>query len=121
LRRPQNIEPQCGLRAILCRLADWGVIRFSGKRTVDGLLIVSDKGTEKIVEALRLIRDFDPTRYKCLLRDVRQILVTTLPGSVAQWVGSSRACELDERYVIREGTTPELVASCTFMRPRTPA
>jgi hypothetical protein len=95
-------------------LADWGVIRFSGKRTVDGLLIVSDKGTEKIVEALRLIRDFDPTRYKCLLRDVRQILVTTLPGSVAQWVGSSRACELDERYVIREGTTPELVASCIF-------
>jgi hypothetical protein len=93
-------------------LARLGVIKFSGNLTIDGLLIVSDKGTDKIVEALGLIRDFDPVRYKRLLRDVRQILVTTLPSSVAQWADSSRACELDERYVIHQETTPELVASC---------
>lgn len=107
----EKAKPQRGLRAIVYRLAHWGFVRLSGKRTVDGLLIVSDKGTEKIIEALRLIRDFDPARYGRLLRDVRQILVTTLPASAAQWVDSLQACELDERYIIREGTTLELVAS----------
>ena len=109
--RPKKAKPQRGLHAIVHRLAHWGFVKSSGKQTVDGLLIVSDKGTEKVTEALRLIRDFDPTRYRRLLRDVRQILVTTLPASIAQWMDSLRACELDERYIIRDGTTPELVAS----------
>jgi len=74
-------------------------------------VIVSDKGADKIVEALGLIRDFDPVRYKHMLRDVRQILVTTLPSSVAQWAVASQACELDERYLVHEDTTSERVAS----------
>ncbi|WP_320223756.1 hypothetical protein [Mesorhizobium captivum] len=86
-------------------------MKFSASQTIDGLVIVGDKGTDKIVEALGLIREFDPIRYKRLLRDVREVLVTVLPASVAQWAEPSQACELDERYLIREATTPEHVAS----------
>ncbi|MGX5840155.1 hypothetical protein ACWGTI_05510 [Mesorhizobium sp. ArgA1] len=49
--------------------------------------------------------------YKHLRRDVGQILVTTLPASFAQWGESLKACELDERYLTREGTTPAHIAS----------
>ncbi|UVK56839.1 hypothetical protein DBIPINDM_003471 [Mesorhizobium sp. AR02] len=111
MRRPEEIKPQGSVRAVIGRLARWGAVKASDNQTIDGLLIIGDKGIDKIVEALRLIRDFDPVRYKRLLGDVRQIFVTTLPASAAQWANSSRACELDERYVIREGTTPERIAS----------
>jgi hypothetical protein len=111
LRDPEAIEPERSIRAVVGRLARWAAVKLSGTRTVDGLLIISDKGTDKIVEALQLIRDFDPVRYRRLLGDVRQVFVTTLPASVAQWANSSKACELDERHIISEETTPELVAS----------
>ncbi|MDG4880926.1 hypothetical protein [Mesorhizobium sp. WSM4884] len=86
-------------------------MKFSASQTIDGLVIVGDKGTDKIVGALDVIREFDPVRYKRLLRDVRQVLVTVLPASVAQWAETSQACELDERYLVSETTTPERVAS----------
>ncbi len=109
--RPEDVKPQRGFRAVLGRLARWGAVSLSDTQTIDGLLIIGDKGGDKIVEALRLIRDSDPVRYRRLLGDVRQLFVTTLAASVAHWANSSKACELDERYLIRHETTPELIAS----------
>ncbi|RUY87881.1 hypothetical protein, partial [Mesorhizobium sp. M7A.F.Ca.CA.003.01.2.1] len=73
MRDPEAIEPRRSIRAVVGRLARWGAVKLSGTRTIDGLLIISDKGTDKIVEALQLIRDFDPVRYRRLLGDVRQV------------------------------------------------
>jgi hypothetical protein len=111
LRKPVVIKPRRGIRNGIDRLARKGVVKLSASQTIDGLVIVGDKGTDKIVAALGLIREFDPVRYKRLLRDVRQVLVTVLPASVAGWAETSQACELDERYLIREATTPEHVAA----------
>ena len=111
MRRPEEIRSQRSFRAAFGRLARWGAVSLSDTQTIDGVLIIGDKGGDKIVEALRLIRDFDPVRYKRLLVDVRQVFVTTLPAAVGQWAKSSKACELDERYLLRDETTPELVAS----------
>ncbi|WP_217572640.1 hypothetical protein [Mesorhizobium sp. GbtcB19] len=99
------------MRSFVDRLARQGAVKLSRKLTIDGLQVVADKGADKIVEALGLIRDFDPVRYRRLLRDVRQILVTVLPASVAQWAEASKACELDERYLIDDAMTAKHVAS----------
>ncbi|RAZ86665.1 hypothetical protein DPM33_28045 [Mesorhizobium hawassense] len=111
MRQKKAAEPQRDMRSFVDRLARQGAVKLSRKLTVDGLKIVGDKGTDKIVEALGLIRDFDPVRYRRLLRDVGQILVTVLPASVAQWAEASKACELDERYLIDDARTAEHVAS----------
>ncbi|MGX9142716.1 hypothetical protein [Mesorhizobium sp. 128a] len=111
MRDLETIERQRGINGVISRLARWAIVRFNTSRTIDGVVIIGDKGVDKIVEALGLIKNFDPIRYTHLRRDVGQILVTTLPASVAQWGESLKACELDERYLTREGTTPAHIAS----------
>jgi hypothetical protein len=92
--------------ALLDRLA----VRATDKRTIDGLLVVCDKGADKVAKGLKLIRDLDPVRYKRLLNDVERIWVTTL-GPLAQFQSSTSTCEIDERYVLNEGTAPGMIAS----------
>jgi hypothetical protein len=88
------------------------LLKMEVTRTIDGLLVVcGDEGRAKVVEALTLIRDFDPIRYRRLCRDVERIWVRTLPGCDAQFDRATWTCDLEERFVLDEGTTAEMVAS----------
>jgi hypothetical protein len=103
-------EPPRDQSAVL-RFLDWLAIKATKKRTIDGLLVVCDKRPDKVAEGLKLIRDFDPIRYRRLLGDVKRIWVTALPGALAQFRNSTSTCEIDERFVLNEGTAPEMIAS----------
>jgi hypothetical protein len=103
-------EPQHDQRPVL-RFLDWLAIKATRKRTIDGLPVVCDKGADKVAEGLKLIRDFDSIRYRRLLGDVKLIWVTALPGALAQFRNSTSMCVIDERFVVDERTTPEMIAS----------
>lgn len=111
-------EPQRGIKGVVNRLARRGVVKFSGSRTIDGLLIIGDKGADKIVEALHLIRDFDPIRYKRLLRDVRQVLVATLPASVANGQFLHTPANWTNATLSMRGRQPNTLHRRSSMKPR---
>jgi hypothetical protein len=64
----------------------------------------------RVREALGLIKDYDPLRYRRMTCDLKRVLVCRLPtqGCFNCRIG---ACELDEGFVLAEATTPELLAS----------
>jgi hypothetical protein len=100
---------------VLTRILDWLAIKVSDKRTVDGMLIVcdADKGgrdADRVAAALQLIQKFDPARYRRVIRDLKQIWITTIPGAAGRFVKSTSTCELDERFVLGENTVTEHVA-----------
>jgi hypothetical protein len=66
---------------------------------------------DRVELAVSLIREFDPPRYRRILKDLDRILVTLLPGSVGQFSATDWTCKLDKRYVLRDSTTPEMIAS----------
>jgi hypothetical protein len=66
---------------------------------------------DRVELALSLIREFDPLRYRRILKDLDRILVTLLPGSVGQFSATDWTCKLDRRFVLRESTTAEMIAS----------
>ncbi|TIP09999.1 hypothetical protein [Mesorhizobium sp.] len=79
------------------------------------MLIIYDadkggKDADKIAAALQLIQDFDPVRYRRVVRDLKQIWITTIVGAAGQFVRSTSTCELDERFVTGEHTSIEEVA-----------
>jgi len=94
---------------------DWLAVRSSDKRTVGGMLIVYDadkggKDADKVAAALQLIQDFDPVRYRRIVRDLKQIWITTIASAAGQFVRSTSTCELDERFVMGEHISIEEVA-----------
>jgi hypothetical protein len=101
---------------ILTRIVDRLAIKSSDKRTINGTLIVYDadkggKDADRVAAALQLIQAFDPIRYRRLVRDLKQIWITTIPGAAGRFVKSTSTCELDERFVLGEHTVTEHVAS----------
>ncbi|WP_147448157.1 hypothetical protein [Mesorhizobium sp. YM1C-6-2] len=66
---------------------------------------------DRVEAALSLIREFDPYRYRRILKDVDRILVTWLPGSIGQFSTINWTCTIDRRFLMRESTSPELIAS----------
>jgi len=89
---------------------------LSTSKYVDGLWVGAylesgEKALSSVEEALGLIKAFDPRRYDRMRRDLERVCVTVLPGNLAQFKSSIRACELDERFVLREASRPGLVAS----------
>ncbi|RUU01846.1 hypothetical protein EOD23_20715 [Mesorhizobium sp. USDA-HM6] len=100
---------------VLTRTFDWLAIKVSDKRTVNGMLVVYDAGkggrdADRVAAALQLIQDFDPIRYRRVVRDLKQIWITTIPGAVGRFVKSTSTCELDERFVLGENTVTEHIA-----------
>jgi len=65
----------------------------------------------KVIIALVLIREFDPRRYRYLLRDVKRIMVWGHPGHLGSWYNACALCELSEKYVLDPETTPEVLAA----------
>ncbi|QND56874.1 hypothetical protein [Mesorhizobium huakuii] len=79
------------------------------------MLIIYDadkggKDVDKVAAALQLIQAVDPARYRRIVRDLKQIWITTIPGAAGQFVGSTSTCELDERFVMGEHISIEEVA-----------
>ncbi|AZN96408.1 hypothetical protein EJ066_03390 [Mesorhizobium sp. M9A.F.Ca.ET.002.03.1.2] len=100
---------------ILTRIVDRLAIKSSDKRTINGMVIVydADKGgrdADRVAAALQLIQEFDPVRYRRLVRDLKQIWITTIPGAAGRFVKSTSTCELDERFVLGKYTVVEQVA-----------
>jgi hypothetical protein len=94
------------------RILEWAWLKAIDRRTVDGLLIAGEKEhIDKVVQALSLICIHDPIRYRRLTRDLQRIWVTVLPGYRGSFVQATWTCELEERFVGDDETTPELVSS----------
>lgn len=88
---------------------------FSKGRRVDGLWIghflCDPRVLDRVEEALRLIKAHDPVRYIRLLGDVDRIWVMLLPVYWGIFEDSLRACKLDERFVLAEASSPEMIAA----------
>jgi hypothetical protein len=95
--------------------ADRYALLFSKGRRVDGLWVGRFLGDpqvlDRVEEALRLIKTHDPLRYARLLRDVDRIWVILLPASYGTFDDALRACKLDERFVLAETSSPEMIAA----------
>ncbi|WP_140645245.1 hypothetical protein [Mesorhizobium sp. B3-1-6] len=86
-------------------------MKTSDSLTVDGLLVVGDQQEiDRVVQALSLIRQHDPIRYRRLARDLSRIWILAIPYrgqfSVGTWT-----CQLDQRFVLDKKTSCELIAS----------
>ncbi|HEV2897493.1 MAG TPA: hypothetical protein VGX71_06605 [Pseudaminobacter sp.] len=94
------------------RFSAWLDLKIIGSETVDGLLVVgSDEKRPRVVEALGLIRKHDAVRYGRLIQDFERILIGVLSGARASFVPATRTCQLEERFVLDEKTTLELIAT----------
>jgi hypothetical protein len=65
----------------------------------------------RVEDALRLIKTFDPLRYKRIGRDLERVWVLVLPGDLGQFAASIKACKLDTRFILADTTSPEMIAS----------
>ena len=90
------------------------MLRLSTGEQFDGLWIGTfDKpelALRRLREALQLIKTRDPLRYARLTRDLKRIWVFSI-STPACFNYRLDACQLDERFVLAEATTPELLAS----------
>jgi len=103
-------QPQTKMRrpGVAERLQLWSADR----RHVNGLWIgvsnVSNRPSgeilDRVEEALTVIRSYDPRRYGRWVR-------LQVAGNLGSYNHYSRTCELDLRYVLREGTVPADLAS----------
>jgi hypothetical protein len=88
---------------------------ISRNRRVDGLWVgvLGDKKDDyllqRVEDALKLIQQYDPTRYRRILRDVDRIWISHLIGARGQFNDTLKTCELDYKFV--SSSPPELVAS----------
>jgi hypothetical protein len=90
---------------------------LSSGRRIDGLWVGTyygsnaEKVLRRVEEALALIKSCDPLRYRRILRDLDRVWVNLLPGGLAQFKNSIRACEIDERFVLADTSSPEMIAA----------
>lgn len=83
------------------------VLLTSSKRDCNGLPVCSwlvgrqrreSLGT-KVCEALELVREIDPDRYRQIHTDFNAVLLWTTGGQLGRWENSVQTCVLDERFV----------------------
>jgi hypothetical protein len=88
------------------RVAIW----MSHKRRFDGLWIgiIADKKEnyllDRVEEALKLIKQYDPLRYARILRDNKRIWISIRLSGGGEFNPISRICHLDKRYVAKSST-----------------
>jgi len=106
-RRPNTKAP----------LSDRVMLWLSSGKRIDGLWVGTYLKTNaetvmrSIEEALRLIKVHDPRRYDRLRKDLTRIWVRLVPGALARYVPVLETCEVDERFVLAETSSPELIAA----------
>jgi hypothetical protein len=97
------------------RVFEWILIRFSRNTHIDGLWVGAFEGkrdaelSEKVGQALRLIKAYDPRRYARVLKGLDRVLVGLIPGNIAQFRTDTRTCEIDARFVF--SYSPEKLAT----------
>lgn len=93
------------------RFFQWVRSKVYQIRDVDGVSVLAfeSANVDRVEAALNIIRDCDPIRHRRLVRDVKQIWVWQVPGTVARFRRAEWSCDLDEQFV--ETATPELIAS----------
>lgn len=100
------------------RLLDRAMLRGSASsRPVDGLWLSCYRETNaepalaRVEQALDIIKLHDPIRYRRVIRDLEHIWIRIIVGSWAEFDESLPGCKLDERFVLAETTSPELIAA----------
>jgi hypothetical protein len=78
---------------------DWVELKISRTQTIDGILIVYEKSADQVVEALSLIKTFDPLRYARLRRDIKRIWVRVIGAGMANFEWTTWTCNLDPRFM----------------------
>jgi hypothetical protein len=83
---------------------------------IDGLWVgtTEDKprpGLRRVEDALRLIKHHSPLHYSRVIHNLERVWVRLLPTANACYHRALSACELDLRFVLRETTIPEEIAS----------
>jgi hypothetical protein len=96
--------------------ADRVELWLSKGRTIDGLWVGSREakpypGLRRVEDALLLIKCRDPLNYSRVACNLDRIWVHLIPYALAHYSLSLNACVLDERFVLRETTTLERLAS----------
>jgi hypothetical protein len=90
---------------------------LSSGRRVDGVWVGTyfqsnaEQVVRRVEEALRLVKTYDQRRYKRLISDLDRVWVRLVIGGLGKYTHSLRACELDERFVLAETSSPELIAA----------
>jgi hypothetical protein len=109
-----NLRPKLHTKA---PLSDRVMLWLSSGKRIDGLWVgtyfQTNAGTvmRRIEEALRLIKIHDRRRYDRLGKDLTRIWVRLVPGALARFVPTLATCELDERFVLADTSSPELIAA----------
>jgi len=99
------------------RLIDRFELRFlSGSaRHIDGLWVggleATSPGWSRLEQSLQLIKAHDPLRYRRILRDLERVWVRLLVEGLGSFNQALSACQLDERFVLAETTSPEEIAA----------
>ena len=63
-----------------------------------------------IYQALNLISEFDPRRFRQIRRDVKKIWVSAAPGYCANWMDELQMCILDRDYFCRDNVSASEMA-----------
>ncbi|MCP4615819.1 MAG: hypothetical protein GY844_05235 [Bradyrhizobium sp.] len=89
---------------------------LSTSRNIDGLWLGTSEdkpypASQRIEEALLLIKRHDPLNYSRIIGNLDRIWVSLLPSALAHYDRSLNACVFDERHVVQETTTIEWIAS----------
>jgi hypothetical protein len=108
-RKPTRVDR---LEFWLYRLELW----LSKGRKIDGLWVGTMESKphpalRRVEEALQLIKRHDMLNYSRITRNLDRIWVHLIPSAGAHYERSLNACVIDERYVLRETTTIERIAS----------
>jgi hypothetical protein len=99
------------------RAADRLALWLSTGLDVDGLWVGSFEsnkprvGLRRVEDALQLIKHHDSLHYARVIHNLERVWVNLLPYAFAHYDLSLKACVLDERFVLRETTTLEEIAS----------
>jgi hypothetical protein len=66
---------------------------------------------ERVEEALRLIKTYDPLRYRRIGSDLERVWVDVLLGSLGNFAPAIKTCKLDTRFILADTSSPEVIAS----------
>jgi hypothetical protein len=89
---------------------------FATSRSIDGLWVGTTEskphpGLRRAEDALQLIKLHDPLHYSRVVHYLERVWVRLELTAPACYYHSMRACVLDERYILKEATTVEEIAS----------
>ena len=89
---------------------------MSTARNIDGLWVgaftnQNETALRRVEDALQLMKRQSPLHYSRVVRGLDRIWVNLTPGAFGSYSRRLNACQLDERFVLDDKTTPELIAS----------